>query len=37
MVDLNNQDKDIDKKMETLMQEPLFQEFNEVCLSLIQK
>ncbi len=37
MIDINQQDGDVNKKMETLMKEPLFQEFSEVCLNLLKK
>jgi len=38
MIDLNQRgDVTVDKKMEKFMQEPLFQEFSETCLNLIQK
>ena len=36
MVDVNEQDVHVDKKMEKLMQEPLFQEFSNVCLNILQ-
>lgn len=37
MVDVNEHDVHVDKKMEKLMQEPLFQEFSDVCLNLLKQ
>ena len=36
LTDLNEHDSDIDKKIEQAMQEPLFQEFSDACLKIVQ-
>jgi hypothetical protein len=35
-VSINNHDADIDEKMQKAMQEPLFQEFSDACLKIVQ-
>ena len=37
LTDINKHDDNIDEKMQKAMQEPLFQEFSDVCLKLVQK
>lgn len=36
LLQLNKHDRDIDKKIDEAMQEPLFQEFSSICLKLVQ-
>ncbi len=37
LVNLNQHDDNIDEKIQQAMQEPLFQEFADACLKIVQK
>lgn len=36
LINLNGKSTQVDKEVERLMQEPLFQEFSDACLKIVQ-